>query len=102
MTIRILSLKKSVILRCIKLFIKTHRFMSQDLVTVKIFNYPSDTPIVQSYMTMKGIDVYMKNLVLNQLSYPIGSIEMQVRQSDYEQAKEALIEGGFAKPEDFK
>jgi hypothetical protein len=44
----------------------------------------------------------MKNLVSNRLAYTLGDIEMQVKTSDYEVAKEALIEGGFAKPEDFE
>jgi hypothetical protein len=53
-------------------------------------------------MEMRGIETYMKNLVSNRLSYPFGNIEMQVKTSDYEIAKEALIEGGFALPEDFE
>ena len=44
----------------------------------------------------------MKNLLSNRLSYAIGDIEMQVKSSDYEIAKKALIEGGFAVPEDFE
>ena len=51
---------------------------------------------------MRGISIYMKNMVSNQLSYRLGEIEMQVKKSDYEDAKAALIEGGFAKEEDFE
>ena len=47
-------------------------------------------------------ETYMKNLVSNRLAYSFGDIEMQVKLSDYEAAKEALIEGGFALPEDFE
>jgi len=75
--------------------------MEEHFITVKTFAYPADVPIVQSFMEMRGIDVYMKNFTLNRLTYPIFNIEMQVRSSDYESAKEALIEGGFSKPEDF-
>ena len=50
---------------------------------------------------MRGIDVFIKNSTLNRLTYPIFDIEMQVKESDYETAKNALIEGGFAQPEDF-
>ena len=76
--------------------------MEESFVTVKTFTFPADVTIVQSFMEMRGIDIYMKNLVSNRLSYTIGDIEMQVKSSDYELAKETLIEGGFAKPEDYE
>lgn len=77
--------------------------MEEKFITVKTFTFFSsgDLPIVQSYMEMRGIEFYMKNLTLNQITYPIFDVEMQVRSSDYQSAKEALIEGGFAEPEDF-
>jgi len=75
--------------------------MEEHFITVKTFTFASDVPIVQTFMEMRGIEIYMKNLTLNRLTYPLGDIEMQVKSSDYESAKEALIEGGFAKPEDF-
>ena len=75
--------------------------MEKDFITVKTFAFPADVTIVQTYMEMRGIDVYMKNLTSNRLAYTLGDIEMQVKRSDYQKAKEALIEGGFAKPEDF-
>jgi hypothetical protein len=52
-------------------------------------------------MEMRGIEVYMKNLTSNRLAYTLGDIEMQVKTSDFEKAKAALIEGGFSRPEDF-
>lgn len=75
--------------------------MEDEFITVKTFQFPADVSIVQTFMEMRGIEVYMKNLTLNRLTYPIFDIEMQVRASDYETAKNALIEGGFAEPEDF-
>lgn len=75
--------------------------MEEKFITVKTFSFPADVTIVQSYMEMRGIDVYFKNLVSNMLSYTIGDIEMQVKTSDFEKAKAALIEGGFANPKDF-
>lgn len=75
--------------------------MKKDFITVKTFAFPADVTIAQTYMEMRGIDVYMKNLTSNRLAYTLGDIEMQVKRSDYQKAKEALIEGGFAKPEDF-
>lgn len=75
--------------------------MEEKFITVKTFSFPADVTIVQSYMEMRGIDVYFKNLVSNMLSYTIGDIEMQVKTSDFEKAKAALIEGGFADPKDF-
>ena len=76
--------------------------MDEKFITIKTFAFPADVTMVQSFMEMKGIETYMKNLVSNRLSYTIGDIEMQVKSSDYEIAKEALIEGGFAVPEDFE
>ncbi len=75
--------------------------MEEKIITVKTFALPANITIVQSFMEMRGIDVYFKNLFFNRLAYSIGDIEMQVKSSDYEIAKAALIEGGFAKPEDF-
>jgi hypothetical protein len=76
--------------------------MEEKIITIKTFAFPADVTMVQSFMEMRGIETYMKNLVSNRLSYPFGNIEMQVKTSDYEIAKEALIEGGFALPEDFE
>lgn len=75
--------------------------MGKDFITIKTFAFPGDVPVVQSYLEMMGIEVYMKNLTSNRLAYTFGEIEMQVKTADYEIAKKALIEGGFSKPEDF-
>ncbi|WP_298652832.1 hypothetical protein [uncultured Proteiniphilum sp.] len=75
--------------------------MEENFITVKTFTFASDVPIVQTFMEMRGVEIYMKNLTLNRLTYPLGDIEMQVKSSDYERAKAALIDGGFSKPEDF-
>jgi hypothetical protein len=75
--------------------------MEENFVTIKTFTFPADVPIIQTFMEMRGIEIYMKNLTLNRLTYPFGDIEMQVKSSDYERAKTILIEGGFSKPEDF-
>jgi hypothetical protein len=76
--------------------------MEPDFVTVKTFNFPAEVAVVQSYMEMRGIETYLKNFTANRLAYTIGEIEMQVKREDAEAAKQALIEGGFAKPEDFE
>ena len=75
--------------------------MEENFITVKTFAFPADVSIVQTFMEMKGIEVFMKNLTASRLAYSIGDIEMQVKASDYDAAKNALIEGGFAEPEDF-
>lgn len=75
--------------------------MEKEFITVKTFTFPADVSIVQTFMEMKGIEVFMKNLTASRLAYSIGDIEMQVKASDYDAAKNALIEGGFAEPEDF-
>lgn len=75
--------------------------MEEEFITVKTFAFPADVSIVQTFMEMKGIEVFMKNLTASRLAYSIGDIEMRVKASDYNAAKNALIEGGFAEPEDF-
>ncbi|MEA5079995.1 MAG: hypothetical protein VB024_00040 [Dysgonamonadaceae bacterium] len=75
--------------------------MKDEFVTVKTFNFAAEVPIIQSYMEMLGIPIYLKNLIANQATYMIGDIEMQVAAEDYERAKNALIEGGFASETDF-
>jgi hypothetical protein len=75
--------------------------MEEEFITVKTFTFPADVSIVQTFMEMRGIEVFMKNLTASRLAYSIGNIEMQVRASDYEIARDALIEGGYAEPEDF-
>ena len=75
--------------------------MEESFITVKTFTFPADVTIVQTFMEMRGIETYMKNLISNRLAYTLGDIEMQVKKSDYDSAREALIEGGFSKPEDF-
>lgn len=75
--------------------------MEEEFITVKTFAFPADVSIVQTFIEMKGIEVFMKNLTASRLAYSIGDIEMQVKASDYDAAKNALIEGGFAEPEDF-
>ena len=75
--------------------------MEKEFITVKTFTFPADVSIVQTFMEMRGIEVFMKNLTASRLAYSIGDIEMQVKASDYEIAKNALIEGGYAEPEDF-
>jgi D-alanine-D-alanine ligase-like ATP-grasp enzyme len=72
-----------------------------ELITIKTFNFPSEVSVVQSFLEMEGITVYLKNLVASRLAYSIGDIEMQVTDVDFEKAKNAFIEGGFSKPEDF-
>lgn len=75
--------------------------MGKDFIIIKTFTYPAEVTMVRSYLEMMGIETFMKNLVASRLSYSIGGIQMQVKTSDYEKAKKALIEGGFSKPEDF-
>lgn len=72
-----------------------------DLITIKTFNFPSEVAVVQSFLEMEGITVYLKNYTASQLAYSIGDIDMQVTEVDYEKAKQALIDGGFAVAEDF-
>ena len=47
--------------------------MKEDsFVTVKTFNFPADATIAQTFMEMRGIDIYMKNVVSNRWHIPWG------------------------------
>ena len=38
--------------------------MEENFITVKTFGFSQDVAIVQTYMEMRGIEVYMKNFTL--------------------------------------
>ena len=45
--------------------------MEEELITVKTFSFPADVTIVQSFMEMRGIEVFMKNLVSTEWHTPL-------------------------------
>jgi len=76
----------------------------QNLVTIKIFSYQSELHLVKSFLESEGIECFTENEFINQI-YPVGTeafgCKLQVAEQDFEKAIQLLIEGGFAKEDDF-
>ena len=77
-----------------------------ELVTIKTFDSITSLGITQSYLDSEGIESYVKDEFMGQVYAGAGvdsfKIKLQVEQKDVEQAIKLLIEGGFAKPEDYE
>lgn len=76
-----------------------------EFVTIKVFNFHNDLYIAKSFLESEGIECLIKDELINQV-YPlganaIGGIKLQVISDQAEEAIRLLIEGGFAKQEDF-
>lgn len=78
----------------------------EDLVTIKTANLASDLAIAKSYLESEGIDAVIFGEVMSQVysavAYNGGGVQLKVRQEDAENAIALLIEGGFAKQEDYE
>jgi len=76
----------------------------QNLVTIKIFSYQSELYLVKSFLESEGVECFTENEFINQI-YPVGTdalgCKLQVAEQDFEKAIQLLIEGGFAKKDDF-
>lgn len=80
--------------------------MDEDFVTIKISNNPADLYIAQSFLESENIYCFIKGELINRI-YPMtsnvyGGAELQVKTEDYKRAIYLLIEGGFAKKEDYE
>lgn len=74
-----------------------------ELVTVKTSNIPGELAIAKTYLEGNDIYCYLKDELINQVHpYAVGGIKLQVREEDAPLAAQLLIEGGFAKKEDFE
>lgn len=75
------------------------------LVTIKTAHIPSDLVVARSVLESEGIYCFVKDEIMSQL-YPmfggVGGAKLQVRGEDAEKAIAILIEGGFAKEEDYQ
>lgn len=77
-----------------------------ELITIKTFDNITSLGLVQSYLESEGIESYIKDEHLGQVYSGAGisslRIKLQVREEDVESAIQILIQGGYAKPEDFE
>lgn len=84
----------------------TKKHYMNDFVTVKVSNHPADLAVAKSYLEDQGISCFIKDELIGQI-YPLGSnafggAKLQVKESDCSHAVSLLIQGGFAKEEDYK
>ncbi|MDR0667578.1 MAG: DUF2007 domain-containing protein [Prevotellaceae bacterium] len=78
----------------------------QELITVKIFNYPAEMYIAKSFLESEGIRCFVQDEFINQVvpfyTNAVNGIKLQVRTEQAEQAVRLLVKGGFAAPEDYE
>ncbi len=71
------------------------------LVTIKTSDFEANLAIAKSYLIDNGIDCVINSGYISISQPDSGSAILQVREEDYNRAKELLIEGGFSNKEDF-
>lgn len=76
------------------------------LVTVKVSGFASELAVATSYLEDHGIQCFIKDELINQAyavgTSPFGGVKLQVPEEDAEKARLLLVEGGFAKKEDYE
>ncbi|GAB6011920.1 putative signal transducing protein [Viscerimonas tarda] len=77
-----------------------------ELITIKTFETITSLGIVKSYLESEDIECFVKDEFMGTVYAGMGvsslSIKLQVRDSDVEKAIQLLIEGGYARPEDYE
>lgn len=74
-----------------------------NFITLATFTYPSEMVAIRGRLESEGIECYVKDeltvQIYNFYSNAIGGIRLEVRQSDYETARQILVETGFLREE---
>lgn len=74
-----------------------------EMITVKTSNIPGELAVAKSYLEDNDIYCFLKDELINQVHpYAVGGIKLQVREEDAEEAIKLLLEGGFARKEDYE
>lgn len=75
----------------------------ENLITVISFTYPQEAYLAKAKLESEGIEVTIKDdltaQVNNFYSNAIGGVKVQVKETDVEQAMQALLEAGYIKEE---
>ena len=78
----------------------------KEIVTIKIFNFLNDLYMAKAFLESQGIECYVKdeyiNLVHPFVASAVNGVKLEVPVQQAEKAVELLIEGGFAKKEDYE
>jgi len=72
-----------------------------DLVTLISADFEANLAIAKSFLIDNGIECVINGEYLTVGLGGLGSVRLQVMEEDYRRAAELLINGGFAKREDF-
>lgn len=76
-----------------------------ELVTIKTSNDFNHLSVAKTYLEANDIYCVLKDEYVSQVyahTYAVGGIKLQVLGEDAQQAIELLIEGGFARREDYE
>ena len=80
--------------------------MQEKLVTIKVFTFLPELYMAKSFLESEEIMCFVKDEIISQVLPLVptifGGVKLQVREEDAEKAIQLLIEGGFAKAEDFQ
>lgn len=78
----------------------------ENLVTVRTANFASDLSIAKSYLESQGIECVIQGELSSQVytttAFSGGGVLLKVEEKNYERAVALLVEGGFAKKEDYE
>ncbi len=73
-----------------------------NFVTIRTTNIPGELAVAKTYLESNNIFCILKDELINQVHpFAMGGIKLQVKEEDAIHAIELLIEGGFAKKEDY-
>lgn len=72
-----------------------------ELVTLKSADFEANLAVAKSFLIDNGIECVVNGEYLTVYTAGLGTARLQVMSQDYKRAAELLIEGGFAKREDF-
>lgn len=72
-----------------------------ELVTLKSADFEANLAVAKSFLIDNGIECAINGEYLSVGMAGQGAARLQVMSQDYKRAAELLIEGGFAKREDF-
>lgn len=77
-----------------------------DLITIKTYDYPAQLAIAKSYLESEGVQCFIKDELISQsctiFTGASGGVKLQVEAANVESAIQLLINGGFAKRQDFE
>lgn len=73
-----------------------------ELITILTSQLPGAFAVARTYLQDNGVDTFIKDELMNQSYLMATSAELQVRNDQVEDAIRLLIEGGFAKIDDFQ